>query len=125
MPIRKTPTQTRLIGSWTGESPGHAAGWEACRARMRRQRRIDLGDDHARIGSGFRQHFAPGRHDQAVAIGLAAIGVQCRLAPAAITKAPFSMARARSSTCQCASPVGTVKADGTVKAKAPFCASAR
>ena len=35
------------------------------------------------------------------------------------------MARARSSTCQCALPVVSVKADGAVKAKAPFFASWR
>ena len=38
---------------------------------------------------------------------------------AAITKAWFSIARARSSTSQCASPVTRVKFAGTVIARAP------
>src|SRR5882757_1979934 len=44
---------------------------------------------------------------------------------AANTKQPVSMARARSSVCQCASPVFLVKADGTVRNDAPLSASAR
>ena len=44
---------------------------------------------------------------------------------AANTKQPFSMARARNSVCQCASPVFRVKADGTVRNDAPASASAR
>src|SRR5579883_2358422 len=38
---------------------------------------------------------------------------------AAKTKAPFSIARARISTCQCASPVRLVNAEGTEKNEAP------
>src|SRR3546814_6119804 len=38
---------------------------------------------------------------------------------AAITKQPASMALARKRTCQCAWPVGTVKADGTSNIVAP------
>src|SRR5215831_6217911 len=44
---------------------------------------------------------------------------------AANTKQPVSIARARSSTCQCASPVLRVKADGTLRNDAPLSASAR
>src|SRR5688572_11860838 len=44
---------------------------------------------------------------------------------AEMTKAPFSMARARCRTCQCASPVWRVKAAGAVSAAAPACACAR
>src|SRR6185312_5821397 len=44
---------------------------------------------------------------------------------AANTKQPFSLARARNSVCQCASPVFRVKADGTVRNDAPASASAR
>ena len=43
----------------------------------------------------------------------------------AITKHPVSMARARSSTCQCAVPVTFVKAAGTARKSAPSLASAR
>ena len=43
---------------------------------------------------------------------------------AAITKHPVSIARARSNTCQCASPVGRAKADGTANTWAPACARA-
>ena len=39
---------------------------------------------------------------------------------AANTKQPVSMARARSSVCQCASPVFRVKAEGTVSNEAPL-----
>src|ERR1700722_9432477 len=50
----------------------------------------------------------------------------CRPAwAAANTKQPFSMARARSSVCQCASPVFRVKAEGTVRKEAPLSANAR
>src|SRR5262249_57261024 len=44
---------------------------------------------------------------------------------AANTKQPLSMARARTSTCQCASPVGRVKADGIARKSAPALAKAR
>ena len=44
---------------------------------------------------------------------------------AANTKQPFSMARARISTCQCASPVCCVKAEGIASMVAPASASAR
>src|ERR1700730_12846073 len=44
---------------------------------------------------------------------------------AANTKQPVSMARARNSVCQCASPVLRVKAEGTVRYDAPLSASAR
>src|SRR5262245_49652144 len=44
---------------------------------------------------------------------------------AANTKQPVSIARERSSTCQCASPVLRVKAEGTVRKEAPLSASAR
>src|ERR1700730_12684705 len=44
---------------------------------------------------------------------------------AASTKAPVSMARARTSTCQWASPVCRVKADGMAMKSAPAAASAR
>src|SRR6266478_3955421 len=44
---------------------------------------------------------------------------------AANTKQPVSMARARNSVCQCASPVFRVKAEGTVRNDAPLSASAR
>src|SRR6266851_3137222 len=44
---------------------------------------------------------------------------------AANTKQPFSMARARSSTCQCASPVCLVNAEGMLRNEAPASASAR
>ena len=49
-----------------------------------------------------------------------------RLPPgaAANTKQPFSMARARISTCQCASPVCRVNADGIARKEAPASASA-
>ena len=40
------------------------------------------------------------------------------------TKQPFSIARARISTCQCALPVGTVKAEGIARKSAPAWASA-
>src|SRR3954469_16598332 len=44
---------------------------------------------------------------------------------AANTKEPFSIARARISTCQCASPVCLVKAEGIARKLAPASASAR
>ena len=44
---------------------------------------------------------------------------------AAMTNEPVSIARARSSTCQCASPVVRVNAAGTAITAAPARASAR
>src|SRR5262249_48404849 len=44
---------------------------------------------------------------------------------AASTKAPFSIARARLSTCQCASPVCLVNAEGMARNEHPASASAR
>ena len=69
--------------------------------------------------SSLAEHLAPGPDDDAN-------GPRCRgrprgrrPGPAARTKAPVSMARARSSISQCASPVGRVKAAGTVITSRP------
>src|SRR5215831_4600644 len=53
--------------------------------------------------------------------------ITARITPcaAASTKAPFSIARARLSTCQCASPVCLVKAEGMARNEHPASASAR
>ena len=79
---------------------------------------------HTGLGTTLREDAAPRIDDQRMA-------ELCRrlscLPPcaAANTKQPFSMARARKSTCQCASPVCRVNADGIARNDAPASASAR
>ena len=75
---------------------------------------IDVSDDDARFGSTFRENLSPWPHDQRMAVGLPAIGVRSALSRGE-DKAPFSMARARSRTCQCAFPVVSVNALGTAE----------
>ena len=48
-------------------------------ARLGDLRRIDAGGDEARLLAGLGQHLAPGRDDQRMALGLAALGVLAAL----------------------------------------------
>ena len=65
------------------------------------------------------EDLAPGVDDQRMRRRSRACSRACRLAPRRTRSSRFSMARARSSVCQCASPVLLVKADGTVRNDAP------
>ena len=72
---------------------------------------VDLGQDHARLGAGLGQDLPQG---STISEWPKVSRPFSCLPPcaAANTKQPFSIARARTSTCQCASPVGWVKAEG-------------
>ena len=85
--------------------------------------RVDLGHDDAGLDVALGEDLAPRIDDERMTVGLALGLVQA--CAAASTKQPVSIARARSSTCQCASPVLRVNADGTVRNAAPLSASAR
>lgn len=85
---------------------------------------IDLGEEHAWLDAALGEDLAPG--SMISECPKVSRLFSCRPACAAAnTKQPVSMARARSSVCQCASPVLRVKAEGTVRKEAPASASAR
>jgi hypothetical protein len=86
--------------------------------------RIDVGEDHARLGAAFamtRPHGSTTSECPNVARPFS-WSPPCA---AANTNEPFSIARARISTCQCASPVCRVNAEGIARNVAPASASAR
>ena len=121
------PTTCRCVGSAIGSTiskrrPCCSDGTRA--ARRRDLGRIDLGEDHAGLGAAFGEDAAPRVDHQRMAERLAAVLVLAALRGREHEQ-PFSIARARISTCQCASPVCRVKAEGIARNDAPASASAR
>ncbi len=93
-------------------------------ARLGHAGKVDLRDNEAFALAAVGQDLAPGVDDERMAKTFAAAG-QLPVLAGAMTKAPFSMARARLSTCQWASPVILVKAAGMASTSAPACARVR
>ena len=90
--------------------------------RQRRSRRIDLGDDHS--GPSPPPSASTSPHGATI-IEWPKVSRPSAWRPACaaeMTKAPFSIARARCKTCQWASPVWRVNAAGAVSTEAPACA---
>ena len=86
---------------------------------------VDIGEYDCRLLGALAEDFAPRRYNETVPERFAAVLVLAALRGGEYEGLRFSIARARRRVCQCAMPVGRVKAAGTARNLAPARASAR